>query len=365
MNEKLFQPDWMSAPGTTIADLLEQQNISPEQFAKITGYSRERVSRLLSGRTAITIDVAKLLEKIIGGSVNFWMSREDQYRNDVARLQSEGRPHAAKAWLGELPLQDMIRFGWIKPSGTTFEAKVASCLQFFDVPDVASWRERYNDVLSAVSFRTSLTYESEPGSVLSWLRYGELKCAEIECKNWNEAEFMNALRTIRQLTKNKEPNSFVPALKKICADSGVAVVVLRAPTGCRASGATRFITPKKAMMLLSFRYLSDDQFWFTFFHEAAHLLLHSHKALFLEDGSDATSKEEDAANAFAENILVPKDVRKELLTMPLTQTDIMRMAVKLGVSRGIVVGQLQHMKRIGPDKFNWLKRRFDRKQLTP
>ncbi len=364
MNEKNFQPDWMSAPGATIADILERRKISPDKFAKLMGYSQERVSRLLTGRTAITIDVANLLQKTIGGSVEFWMSRETQYRDDVARLQSEGRPTAAKAWLSELPIQDMIRFGWVEPSEITFEAKVAACLEFFEVPNVTAWRERYNDVLSAVSFRTSLTFESEPGSVLAWLRYGEMKSAEIDCKDWSAKEFTNALQTIRPLTKNKEPNSFVPELKRICADCGVALVVVRAPTGCRASGATRFITPQKAMILLSFRYLSDDQFWFTFFHEAGHLLLHSHKALFLEDGSDVTAMEENEANSFAENILMPPDVRKDILTMKLTKHDIMRMAVKLGVSRGIVVGQLQHMKRIGPDKFNWLKRRFDRSQFA-
>jgi plasmid maintenance system antidote protein VapI len=364
MNEKTFQPDWMSAPGTTIADILEERKISPGKFAKLMGYSQERVNRLLAGRTAITIDVANLLQKTIGGSVDFWMSREGQYRDDVARLQREGRPTAAKAWLSELPLQDMIKFGWIEPMEMTFEAKVTACLEFFGVPNVAVWRERYSDVLSAVSFRTSLTYESEPGSVLAWLRYGEMKCGEIECKDWSAKEFTNALQSIRQLTKNKEPNSFVPELKKICADCGVALVVARAPTGCRASGATRFVTPRKAMILLSFRYLSDDQFWFTFFHEAGHLLLHSHKALFLEDESDVTTKEENEANSFAENILIPANMRKELLKMQLTKRDIMRTAVKLGVSRGVVVGQLQHLKRIGPDKFNWLKRRFDRSQFA-
>jgi hypothetical protein len=35
------------------------------------------------------------------------------------------------------------------------------------------------------------------------------------------------------------------------------------------------ISPNKAMVILSFRYLSDDHFWFTFFHEIAHLLLHN------------------------------------------------------------------------------------------
>ncbi len=251
----------------------------------------------------------------------------------------------------------MIKLGWVN-SETTIEGKIAVCLRFFGVLDVNAWRAKYHDLLSAVSFRTSPTYPSEPGAVLAWLRYGEIKAEEIECKDWNAEKFSRELSTIRKLTRVKDPRSFVPELRKICADCGVAVVIARAPTGCRASGATRFISPKTALVLLSFRYLSDDQFWFTFYHEAGHLMLHSHKALFLEDGSDVTLREENEANRFAENILVPQDARSRLPKGPMTMTDIMRLAINLGISRGIVVGQLQHMKRIEAKKFNWMKRRY-------
>ena len=112
------------------------------------------------------------------------------------------------------------------------------------------------------------------------------------------------------------------------------------------------------MIFLSFRYLSDDQFWFTFFHEAGHLILHSKKALFLEDGSDVTSEEETQANHFSEEILIPRQARAELNTIALTKRDIMKFGVKVGISRGIVVGQLQHMKRLKADQLNWMKLRY-------
>jgi Zn-dependent peptidase ImmA (M78 family) len=112
------------------------------------------------------------------------------------------------------------------------------------------------------------------------------------------------------------------------------------------------------MILLSFRYLSDDQFWFTFFHEVGHLILHSKKALFLEDESDVTSEEEHQANEFSEDILIPHDARKELSTIPLAKRDIMKFGIKVGVSRGIIVGQLQHMQRLKADQLNWMKLRY-------
>lgn len=362
MSDHDFQPEWMSAPGATIAEILRERRLTPAKFAEIADISQERVRRLLSGREAITIEIAEVLESTIGGSSRFWMAREEQYRGDVARLLDAGSKDAGSVWLSELPIKDMIKLGWIS-AGSSAEQRISACLDFFGVPDVRSWRERYSDIVSAVSFRTSPTHESQPGSVIAWLRYGEIKSSQVECQRWDRDKFEQTLKSVRRLTREKDPKEFVPELKKKCAECGVVLVVARAPAGCRASGATRFIEPTKAMILLSFRHLSDDQFWFTFFHEAAHLVFHSDRALFLEDGSDVTLNEEDEANQFAQDFLVPPQFRDELDELPLAKRSIARFAKKIGVSPGIVVGQLQHMERLRPSQLNWMKRRFSRDQI--
>ncbi|HEV8072313.1 MAG TPA: ImmA/IrrE family metallo-endopeptidase [Planctomycetaceae bacterium] len=163
---------------------------------------------------------------------------------------------------------------------------------------------------------------------------------------------------IRPLTRKRDPDAFLPVLQKSCAECGVAVAVVRAPQGCRASGATRFTGRAKALLQLSFRYLTDDHFWFTFFHEAAHLLLHSHAALFLEGVAPSSTKEEEEANEFAAGILIPKRYTNELLALRADHHQILRFAKKAGVSPGIVVGQLQHRKLIKQDHLNGLKRHF-------
>jgi len=138
----------------------------------------------------------------------------------------------------------------------------------------------------------------------------------------------------------------------------VAVVIERAPSGCRASGATKFLSPKKALMLLSFRHLSDDQFWFTVFHEAGHLVLHAQDGLFLEGIETADSTAEDAADEFARLNLFTEVGLKELQSLPLNHFAIARFAKRLGVAAGLVVGQLQNMKRIPYGHFNYLKARY-------
>ncbi len=143
-----------------------------------------------------------------------------------------------------------------------------------------------------------------------------------------------------------------------CAESGVAVVILRAPTGCKASGATRFHSPDKALLLLSFRYLSDDHFWFTFFHEAGHLLLHGEKGFFLEGVDTLSTDKEEEANDFAVHTLVPPAFQKALLNLRNNARTVIRFAMQVGISPGIVVGQLQHLGHIRRDQLNRLKRRY-------
>jgi Zn-dependent peptidase ImmA (M78 family) len=139
----------------------------------------------------------------------------------------------------------------------------------------------------------------------------------------------------------------------------VAVVVARAPKGCAASGATRFVDrKKKAILQLSFRHLTDDHFWFSFFHEAGHLILHGKDAFFVDGKGLEVSEREREADQFAVNALIPRELREILDSSSWDHRSVIRAARKLGVSRGIVVGQLQHAGKIGFDKLNFLKTRF-------
>lgn len=347
-----FRPDWVSAPGDTIADVLGEQRLSADEFAHRMGLTAEQAKDLLQGRAAITLAVARRLGEILGGSVEFWMSRDFQYRQDAARL------HATDdEWLRQLPVGDMIRFGWLEPVPHPSE-EVTACLQFFGVLSISEWCQKYASLSEMVAFRTSPSFDSHPAAVATWLRQGEIEAEAIECSPWDPSGFEKTLLRIRALTRQKDPKHFVPELQELCAACGVAVVTVRAPSGCRASGATRFLSKDKALLMLSFRYLSDDQFWFSFFHEAGHLLLHGEKGFFLEGFDAGATAEEQEANDFAARTLVPTEFQRAMLSLPLDSREVIRFALRIGISPGIVVGQLQHHERIKHNQLNGLKRRF-------
>lgn len=319
------------------------------------------VENLLEGREAITLGLARRLQDLVGGSAAFWMTRDRQYRDDVARLRESGMP-----WLLEFPLVDMERLGWISseaPEG--FE--VESLLRYFAVPSVPVWRARYGAMLEAAAFRTSPTFASSPASVAAWLRQGERIAGTMACEPWDADMLRATLAELRALTRVREPERFLPKLQSAAAKCGVAVVVLQAPSRCRASGAVRWLADDKALVLLSARHLSDDHFWFTFFHECGHLLLHRETRVFLDEDATSTANApspgafalEDEANRFAADTLIPPTFSEALARVRLETFAVLRLATELGIAPGIVVAQLQRMGRLSKAHLNRLKRRYE------
>lgn len=358
--EAEFAPMWAIPPGRTISDLMKSRGIAPTHLAHSVDMSEDDFDGLLMGKCVLTARIAKSLEAELGASADFWLCREEQYREQLAQLSDGVDPdnNEYQAWLKSLPLRQMQELGWLEATKDRRE-KLRRCLDFFGVPNLDAWRRTYTDVKGAAAFRTSETFAEDAVATAVWLRQGELEADKIECKQWNPILFAEQLPKIRALTTIAQPSVFLPQLQRLCAEAGVAVVVVKAPKGCRASGATFFGGPDKAVLLLSGRYLSDDQFWFSFFHEAGHLVLHWDADLLILETSDGPmSPQEDEANKFATEQLIPPSLQARLPAASRSLKGIMRLARDAGVSYGIVVGQMQFRGLVSQRNFNSLKTRY-------
>lgn len=348
-----FFPAWASPPGETARVLASKKNLQPGDLAKALGMHRDELSQFFKGEMPITAARAKGLAGIVGASASFWLARESQYRRDMKALQDDSRQ-----WVTSLPFADMARYGWVKSATTTGE-KLQNALEFFDVNTVDEWRDAWlTDRTGLTAYRTSPVFTAQSASVAAWLRQGERAAAEISVGTWSRERFQRLLPALKSLTRVQEPADFIPQLQEQCAACGVAVVIVRAPKGCPASGATR-IKKGTAILQLSVRYLRDDSFWFTFFHEAGHLVLHENR-LFLEwsEQRELNNDEEAEADNFAGQVLIPQSEETALRALPHDHRSIMRFAKRLSISPGIVVGQLQHRGLVRQDKLNFLKKRY-------
>jgi HTH-type transcriptional regulator / antitoxin HigA len=357
MDEASFQPNWFSKPGDTLLTMLEQRELTAEELARRLGCAQEVVQGVISGAVAIDNRLANALSKHLGGTPRFWETRQRKFQESLSRVAEGISQETSAEWVNRFPRREMAQHGWIKDSRDRDE-RVRAYLAYFGVTDPSEWKDRYANFLKQTHFRTSPTFQSKAGSLSAWLRRGEIEAEQVRCRPWNAEALRALLPQIRNLSKAKNPSYFLPRLRQLCAEVGVAVVFVRAPSGCTASGATQFITPTKAMVILSFRYLSDDHFWFTFFHEVAHLLLHSSELTFIDGEEEFSNKKEKEANEFSERMLIPLDRRDELLDLSPQREGIVKFAYSVGVSPGIVVGQMQHHGLIKPRQMNYLKRRY-------
>ncbi len=113
------------------------------------------------------------------------------------------------------------------------------------------------------------------------------------------------------------------------------------------------------MIQLSYRYKTEDQLWFTFYHEAGHIVLHGKQAVFLE-GDVADTSKEVAANRFAADTLVAASLWTKFVQAGKYQSKaaIEAFAHEVGVAAGIVVGRLQHEGLLAHSHCNDLKRKL-------
>lgn len=357
MSNPTFQPNWASPLGETATRLMEKADIDALDLAERLEITVRETRALLSGVTPLREEAAHTLSEVLGGSPVYWLNRDRFFRDSVSRIPVERRydPY----WLASFPIGDMSRLGWIDASSNDID-RAARLLEFFGLSHASQWKFQYPEASVASAFRTSYAFDTQHEAVASWLRQGERLGQRVDCASWNRSRFRSRLREARALTRKRDPMQFFPELKRLCAECGVALVAVPTPSGCPASGATQFLTRSKALLMVSFRFKTDDQFWFSFFHEAGHLILHDIDTVFIDDRlEDGDSKEEREANSFAQSMLVPEDQREEMLNLPPRHKDVLRFAMHIGIAPGIVVGQMQKAGVLPYNYLNRLKRRYE------
>lgn len=339
-----FTPDWVSPPGDTIADLLEERDWTQAQLAERLGRSTKHVSLLINGKAPISEETALELERVLGSTAGFWLNREAQYRAHLAKVEEEARLQKWIPWLEELPVKELMRQGAIHQCRLDEKNKprvVREMLHFFGVASPNGWQAYYAGM--ACSFRRTRESQSDLGAIAAWIRRGEIKAEQSDCPKYSKAKFEKAVQEIRLLT-TLETQVFESKIQSLCWEAGVVFVLVPSIPRAHVSGMARWLNPHKAMIQLSLYGKQNDRFWFTFFHEAAHILLHSKKEIFLDEwdgGASLESHKEEEADRWARDFLIPSQYEAELPRLRSKQA-VVKFAQGIGIHPGIVVGRLQH-----------------------
>ncbi len=275
--ENRYQPDYLVTPGEVLEEYLDSLDMSQAELADRTGLAKKTINEIVKGKAAISPETSLKLERVLGRPAHFWNNLERDYQEDKARLAERERLQKHLEWLKLVPVNELAKQGWIAKFKDKLQ-QLDEVLRFYGVTTPEQWQKVWE--AHQVAYRQSQRLEPCALAVSAWLRQGELEAHRRACSPFERQAFLSVLDEARALTR-EEPKEFVSRLTEACAQSGVAVVFVPELPKTGVSGCTRWLGGK-AVIQLSLRYKSNDQLWFTFFHEAGHILKHGRKEVFLE-----------------------------------------------------------------------------------
>lgn len=345
-------------PGLTIAETIDALGISQGELAARLGMSLPTVNKIINGKAPILPETALGLERVLGIAATFWNRYEAAYRDFLLRQEEAEKLDDERSIWNSKPLRTVIE-AMIKakmiPQRESELALREEVLRFFGI---ASFKQ-YQPMLAVAEGRyRSAAFEADPHAIHAWLRQGEWIAKGIETKPYSASKLRASISKMRDLTVRKA-DAIQSDLVKLCADCGVALVFVPELSGTHLYGAARWLTPTKALVQLSLRDMTNDQLWFSFFHEIGHILLHSKKASFIdspEDGSGSDEIEREADLFASETLIKPEQLSRFLVDHPRPSIeDIQRFAARINLHEGVVVGRLQAMGVIDSEIGNGLK----------
>ena len=329
-----FVPEWAIPPGEILQGELDARHMSQAQLAARTGLSTKHLNQVIKGVVPLSPDTAVLLELALGVPSYVWNGLEVSYQDRLTHEKAKNRLQQFASWLSRFKVPELKKRGVI--TATDKILQVEEMLRFFGVVSPDAFEKAWKDPL-AMSFRRAQIHKVDPYATAVWLRLGEIQAEKIDCGPFDPGALRKGLPRIRQLTKLKDAEGFA-RLQSQCATVGVAVVFVPEIKGSRASGATKWLSSERVMIVLSDRYKHADGVWFTLFHELAHVLLHPRRQMYvdLDEGDDGDGVESEA-DQFASAQLLPGVSDEDVEGLSLG--GMRNLASAKNVGEGIVAGR--------------------------
>ncbi len=342
--------DHVVTTGDFIAEWMEDEGLNAAELARRLGVTSKHVSELLSGKAPLSHQLALALERVTAVPARLWNLYEVGYRSELAREAANDDLAGQYEQAKEFPLAYLRKYGILTVpaqdrAGTVGQLLgvlgVASCEAFW-----ATWSH------GSVAYRRSAVGRTDAPSLAVWLALAERHHDGLrDVPEFDRSRLESVIPLLRNLTSG-EPMAAIHESEAKLRDAGVVLCFIPPVPGLGIHGATRWLNGTPVIQL-SLLWKSDDQLWFTLFHEIGHVLLHGDKSLYL---NGEKSVAEDEADAYASEVLIPRQYQHRL---PRTRdiAAVNELAGELGIGPSIVLGRAQRETR----DFAWghsLRRKF-------
>lgn len=351
-----FHPNYNVHPGEILADILDNKSLSQKELADRINKSEKTISEIVNGKSPITPETAIQFEQALNVPATFWNNLEKNYQQFIASTQNRTQLESEVQYLSKYPIKELVKRGIIKE----FDSKIDQVIELLTFLGVTSFENV--SAVNPVAFRTHRGDQIKPENIVVWLRIAELQAEKVNLNPFDESKLKNQVTELRALTK-ETPEVFIPKLINILNSCGIVLIFTEYLPNTLICGASRWLSPTKALIQLSLKGNSADSMWFTLFHELAHLILHSKKEEYidLEPSENAIkSTIEDQADAWASEQLIPNKYVTMYQTMgQLTDESILKYAGLVNIDVGIFVGRLQKLGILKYSEFRNFQKSYD------
>ncbi|MCR5056182.1 MAG: helix-turn-helix domain-containing protein [Clostridia bacterium] len=336
-------------PGATIKEQLNDRFMSQKEFAARMDMSEKHISKLINGDVQLTPETAVRLEMVLGIPAKFWNNLEAIYREKLIKVREENSMDADAEIAKQFPYCEMAKLGWIEKTREVKE-KVVNLRKYFEVVELSLLG---NEQITRIACRRLAITEKSDLALMAWAQEAKIKAREIQTLPINIKNLISAIPEIRNMTVQK-PKDFCPKIKKCLADCGIALVFLPHLKGSFLQGAS-FMDGNKIVVGLTVRGKDADKFWFSLFHELAHIVL-GHVGQINGTSED----DEKAADEWSGDTLITAEAfaafRKN---RDFSERSVIRFADSQGIAPGIVVGRMQSEGIIKYSMLNNLKEKYE------
>lgn len=346
METNRYISDLAIHPGEFLEETLEAIGMSQAELSDRLGRPVQAINEIIKGKKSVTPTTALELEDVLGIPSHIWIGLESEYQIIIAKQAELKQMEEESALLPKFPYADLVKLGFVQARRSAVE-KVEELRRLLGVAKLGQigYVKAYQP-----AFRVSNHKEVSHEAIATWIQVGRVRAKEIETKPFDKKKLKASLPLLKEFMNLDSIKDSISRIKETLAECGVAFVMLPHFAKTRVNGATFWLEDNsKAVVLMSIRGSYSDIFWFSFFHEIGHILLHNKREIFLEDGCNDPSlqKQENEADAFAKDFLIPQTNFDQFLKeQNFSRTAVQEFSKQMKIKDSIVVGRLMHEKII-------------------
>lgn len=348
-------------PGYYIKDIIEDMEITQEEFAMRLGVTGKTLSKLVNGKINLSEEIALQLSIMLGTDIRTWLNLQQTYEEKYLEIEKQKRLDNEIKLVKMLDYKYFVDLG-VVPAVKDYIEKVTNLCSYLKISSLSILLEK--DFL--VNYRSGISVMEEKNMISSraWLQTALNVGKKIEIKPFNIKSLEKHILEIRGMTV-KKPSEFIPRLREIFMECGISFVLLPSLKNCGINGAVKWINHEKVILAINDRRNYADTFWFSLFHEIKHVLQQKVKITMISEGKNNELCEvlnialEEEADLFAQNILIEKrDYEEFIQSSNFSEESIKSFSKRIDIHPGIVVGRLQNDKYLSYSKYHHLKEKY-------